>query len=236
MSKINDHDPSLYAVSELFWTVQGEGFYAGAPALFVRLQGCDVGCAWCDTKHSWPVPEANADSSLDYDPLKRIDAGNPPGGWRWMWAKEIGAAAGVRASPMLAVVTGGEPAMHNLGALARELHERGFIVCIETSGTHSLEGLDTDEAWVTVSPKVGMAGGREVRPDVLAVADEVKMPVGKQADIDRLEELLQHTMPSAIVSLQPLSMSRKATELCIETALQTGWRVSVQQHRYLQIR
>ncbi|MBT5978051.1 MAG: 7-carboxy-7-deazaguanine synthase QueE, partial [Flavobacteriales bacterium] len=44
-----------YPVMEHFATIQGEGFYAGTPAYFIRLGGCDVGCHWCDVKDSWPI-------------------------------------------------------------------------------------------------------------------------------------------------------------------------------------
>ncbi|MGO1237116.1 MAG: 7-carboxy-7-deazaguanine synthase QueE, partial [Hafnia alvei] len=47
-----------YPINELFQTLQGEGFYTGVPAIFIRLQGCPVGCSWCDTKHTWEqLPE-----------------------------------------------------------------------------------------------------------------------------------------------------------------------------------
>ncbi len=42
-----------YPINEMFQTLQGEGFYTGVPAIFIRLQGCPVGCSWCDTKHTW---------------------------------------------------------------------------------------------------------------------------------------------------------------------------------------
>ena len=42
-----------YAINEIFKSIQGEGSYTGSPVMFIRLQGCSVGCAWCDTKHSW---------------------------------------------------------------------------------------------------------------------------------------------------------------------------------------
>ncbi len=48
-----------YPVNELFETLQGEGSFTGVPAIFVRLQGCPVGCPWCDTRHTWDLrPEA----------------------------------------------------------------------------------------------------------------------------------------------------------------------------------
>jgi 7-carboxy-7-deazaguanine synthase len=42
-----------YPINEMFQTLQGEGYFTGVPAIFIRLQGCPVGCAWCDTKHTW---------------------------------------------------------------------------------------------------------------------------------------------------------------------------------------
>ncbi len=41
-----------YPINEMFQTLQGEGYFTGVPAIFIRLQGCPVGCAWCDTKHT----------------------------------------------------------------------------------------------------------------------------------------------------------------------------------------
>lgn len=55
-----------YPINEMFQTLQGEGFFTGVPAIFIRLQGCPVGCSWCDTKHTW---EKEAHREVD---LQRI--------------------------------------------------------------------------------------------------------------------------------------------------------------------
>src|SRR5215203_2400410 len=101
-------------VMEHFYTLQGEGFHQGKAAYFIRLGGCDVGCVWCDVKESWDASK---------HPLYSID--------------DIVAAASTNIGRM-AVVTGGEPLMHDCGDLAAALHEHGFSVNLETSGSSPL--------------------------------------------------------------------------------------------------
>lgn len=111
---------------EDFYTIQGEGFYQGHAAYFIRLGGCDVGCIWCDVKESWNA-EAHPLVSIE-EMVKR--------------AKQSGSS--------LVVITGGEPAMYNLDELTRALHQAGLKTNIETSGAHPLTG---DWDWVCFSPK-----------------------------------------------------------------------------------
>src|SRR5580698_5975626 len=113
-------------VMEHFYTIQGEGFHQGKAAYFIRLGGCDVGCVWCDVKDSW---DAEAHPKMPTEEIVDIAASH---------------------KGRIAVITGGEPAMHDLTALCDALHEAGFKTHIETSGAHPLNGsLD----WVTLSPK-----------------------------------------------------------------------------------
>lgn len=111
---------------EDFYTIQGEGFFQGYAAYFVRLGGCDVGCVWCDVKESW---DANAHPKTEETEIVRK-------------AKASGAP--------IAVITGGEPAMYNLESLTRKLHEAGLKTNIETSGAYALSG---SWDWVCFSPK-----------------------------------------------------------------------------------
>src|SRR6478752_353381 len=135
-----------YPVMEHFYTLQGEGFHTGKAAYFIRLGGCDVGCVWCDVKDSWDA------------------AGHP-----LMTTKEIANIAAENPG-RIAVVTGGEPAMHELSFICDELHSAGFRVHIETSGSHPLSGqLD----WVTLSPKKFKAPLDETLP----YAHELKVVV-----------------------------------------------------------
>jgi 7-carboxy-7-deazaguanine synthase len=107
-------------------------------------------------------------------------------------------------------------------------------VQVETSGTEPPRV--PAEVWMTVSPKLEMPGGRAVLAETVRRANEIKMPVGRDADVAALRRLLRETGARAPVFLQPLSRSPKATRLCIEAATRFGWRVSIQTHAYLGLR
>lgn len=221
----------LYPINEMFQTLQGEGFYTGAPAIFVRLQGCPVGCSWCDTKHTWEkidnrqqtlIEMVNKSAESDYwaqadsDQLVALIAER---GWT---AKHI-------------VITGGEPAIYDLLPLTSAFEQQGFQCQIETSGTHPI--LCSTNTWVTVSPKVNMRGGYDVLNSALLRANEIKHPVARQRDIDALDLLLSQLPPASqtLVALQPISCKPAATKLCIETCIARNWRFSMQTHKYLNI-
>jgi len=219
-------------VNEIFATMQGEGAYTGTPSVFVRLQGCPVGCPWCDTKHTWPVDAGDQIPAAEM--LEKI-ADAPT--WAEMSSADIVAAiraASASPEPGHVVITGGEPALYDLVELSTFLLDAGYEVQLETSGTHPLRIID--EAFVTVAPKVGMPGGFSVRLETLERADEIKMPVGKQEDIDRLLHLLELLGADPLVFLAPISQSRKATELCMAAAARHGWRVSLQTHKFIGVR
>lgn len=130
-------DGSILPVMEAFYTIQGEGFFSGQAAYFIRLAGCDVGCHWCDVKESWDA-EAH--------PLMAV----------------ADIVAGALAFPgRLVVITGGEPLLYNLGCLTQALKAAGFQVNIETSGAYPLSGsLD----WICLSPKKFKAPVETVLP------------------------------------------------------------------------
>ena len=113
-------------VMEHFYTLQGEGYYQGRAAYFIRLGGCDVGCVWCDVKESWDA---------DKHPSTEID----------FLIKEI-----KKTPAEIVVVTGGEPLLHNLDSLTSELKNGGLQTNIETSGSSPLSGRWD---WICLSPK-----------------------------------------------------------------------------------
>jgi organic radical activating enzyme len=111
---------------EHFYTIQGEGYYQGYAAYFVRLGGCDVGCPWCDVKESWLA---------DKHPLMTVaEITN--------LVKQSGAK--------ICVITGGEPLMHNLHQLTTALQNHDIRTHIETSGAYPLSGSWN---WICLSPK-----------------------------------------------------------------------------------
>lgn len=110
---------------EAFYTIQGEGFYTGHAAYFIRLAGCDVGCHWCDVKESW-------DENIH--PVVSIE-------------QMVNQA---KQNANLVVITGGEPLMWNLDTLTTALKNNGIQTNIETSGAYELSG---SWDWICLSPK-----------------------------------------------------------------------------------
>lgn len=220
-----------YKVNELFQTIQGEGVFTGVPAIFVRLQGCDVGCAWCDTKHTWQIDPAKQ-SQL----ILLTDKSNESERWALASSKQIvDEIKRLGYTANLVVITGGEPCMFDLRELTHVLHEFGFKTQIETSGTYPV--LVDAQTWVTVSPKVNMRAKKEVLLSALERANEIKHPIGTEKDIDQLDALLHplKSLQDKTISLQPISQKPKATALCMQTCIERNWRLSVQVHKYLQI-
>ena len=220
----------MYKVNEVFETIQGEGSYTGAPAIFIRLQGCPVGCSWCDTKHTWDIKDELRQGLGDIV-IKTAEtehwAGVNPEDLIALFSRE-----GYQAKHV--VITGGEPCMYDLNPLCDALHNKGYSTQIETSGTFTIKApLQT---WVTVSPKVNMAGGYKVLQSALDRANEIKHPVAMQKHIDELLQLLQQTnVATKLIYLQPISQQRRATELAIAMCKKHNWRLSVQVHKYLGI-
>ena len=195
-----------YPVMEHFYTLQGEGFHTGKAAYFIRLGGCDVGCVWCDVKESW---DASVHPKMTVAEIVAVAAGNPG---------------------RIAVITGGEPCMHDLGPLCAGLHAAGFAIHIETSGAYELSGaLD----WVTLSPKKFKAP----LPASLAGTSELKVVVYHPSDLKWAEEHAQQVGPGCRLYLQPeWSKKETITPLLINYIQQhPQWQLSLQTHKYINI-
>ncbi|WP_044842542.1 7-carboxy-7-deazaguanine synthase QueE [Thalassomonas viridans] len=221
---------TCYKINELFETIQGEGSFTGQPSIFIRLQGCPVGCSWCDTKHTWEIdPQLQVASDVMLGKTQESDY------WSELSVAQILEtiqAKGYQAKHI--VLTGGEPCMVDLKPLCLALEQAGFSCQVETSGTFEI--LVSDNCWVTVSPKVNMRGGYKILNSAMLRANEIKHPVATEQHVDDLKALLaEHQIKTTPVYLQPISQKPRATELAIKTCIENNWRLSVQVHKYLGI-
>ncbi|MFT3946063.1 MAG: 7-carboxy-7-deazaguanine synthase QueE [Agriterribacter sp.] len=211
-----DTDKQTLPVMEAFYTLQGEGMHQGKAAYFIRLGGCDVGCVWCDVKESW---DANA------HPQREINA---------IVTEALNELPGECASPqnnnVIAVVTGGEPLMHNLDELTTSLKQAGFRTHIETSGSSPLSG---NWDWICLSPKKFKAP----LPEILSEADELKIVVYNKSDFKWAEQFKKQVSSKCKLYLQPeWSKASIVTPLIIDYIKQhPQWQMSLQIHKYLSI-
>jgi organic radical activating enzyme len=191
---------------EDFYTIQGEGMNTGRAAYFIRLGGCDVECVWCDVKESW---DANKHPLLTVSDLLEKVKGSP--------AK-------------LVVITGGEPAMHDLTALTNVLKENGFELAIETSGAHTITG---EWDWICISPKKFKAPLTEN----IQYADELKVVIYHPSDFEWAEKYKTMVSDNCICLLQPeYSKHTKAVELIVEYVKNNPtWRISLQTHKVINV-
>ncbi len=191
---------------EDFYTLQGEGAYQGHAAYFIRLGGCDVGCVWCDVKESWPI-DAHPKQSVNDLAKKVKNAGSP-----------------------IAVITGGEPAMHDLSFLTEILKEKKIRTHIETSGAYPLTG---DWDWVCLSPKKFKAP----HSSVYSNAHELKIIVFNKSDFAWAEQEAAKVSKDCKLFLQPeWSREKEMLPLIIDyVKCHPQWRISLQVHKYMNI-
>ena len=193
-------------VMEHFYTLQGEGMYTGNAAYFIRLGGCDVGCVWCDVKDSWDAGK---------HPLRTIE----------------NIVQLVKETPApIAVITGGEPLMHNLDALTKALKKEGVRTHMETSGSSPLSGTWD---WITLSPKKFKAP----LPEVLPFANELKVVVFNKSDFDWAEKFAAQVPPSCKLYLQPeWDKATQVTPMIIDYIKNhPQWQLSLQVHKYINV-
>ncbi len=196
-----------YKVMETFYSIQGEGYHTGKSAFFIRLAGCDIGCSWCDVKESWGVENATK---------KSVD--------------ELVAEAVLHKAKRV-IITGGEPAMYNLEALTKALQQVGIQTHLETSGVYKITGKWD---WVCISPKKF----KKPLDTEMVKADELKIVVVNKSDFSWAKEQSATVKASCKLFLQPeWDKSTKVMESINEYVKEFPiWRISLQTHKYMNIR
>tara|TARA_Y100001968_G_scaffold333824_1_gene399887 strand:- start:8852 stop:9475 length:624 start_codon:yes stop_codon:yes gene_type:complete len=201
-------------VMESFHSLQGEGAHTGRSAYFIRLASCKVGCPWCDTKMSWSEKKYPKKSivTLSENTSK---------------AKSKGAA--------FVVITGGEPLHHNLDPLCSEIRAQQSIpIHLETSGVDQLSG---NPDWITLSPKKHAPP----KSEILKACQELKVVIHEKDDLVFAEEMVSQIKSSnrqlPILFLQAGWDNPYSQNLTFEyIKYNSQWRLSMQTHKWLQIR
>jgi 7-carboxy-7-deazaguanine synthase len=208
-----------YPVVETFHSLQGEGAWMGASAFFIRLGGCDVHCPFCDTKESWNAAVHPRQHVKDLAELVE------------------------RSQPAIAVITGGEPLMHNLTALTDALKsslnaDSSLRLHLETSGAYPLSG---DFDWITLSPK-------KFKPPQAGIYDrtqELKIVVSDVSDLEWAEQQASLICKSTaknisdrmLMYLQPDWNRPESQKLIFDYIIHhPQWRLSLQTHKFLGVR
>ncbi|MEY3119526.1 MAG: hypothetical protein RIT30_1459 [Bacteroidota bacterium] len=191
---------------EMFYSLQGEGYHQGKAAFFIRLAGCDVGCVWCDVKDSW---DASKHPQLSIGEIVNAALAHPS---------------------KIAIVTGGEPLLHELDPLTTALKTAGFQTHIETSGSSPLSG---QWDWICLSPKKFKFPLEES----VAAASELKVVVFNKSDIEWAESFEKRVSPNCKLYLQPeWDKADTMTPLAIDyIKAHPHWELSAQLHKYIQV-
>ena len=201
-------------LSEVFFSIQGEGTDIGLPTVFIRTARCNLQCNWCDTKYSW---EPGEDRPME-DVLEEVLSYAVP----------------------RACISGGEPLLQpkEVAALAKGLEDAGIEVVIETNGSLDLDevprGPRTRFAMDLKCPSSGMQDRNlftnlaKLRPD-----DMLKFVIAHQEDYLYAKKMLERSRPPCHVVFQPVGGLdlRDLVERVLEDRLDV--RVLLQLHRYI---
>ncbi len=223
---------AILPVMESFYTLQGEGYYAGKAAYFIRLGGCNVGCVWCDVKESWDAslhPQLAINNIIE----KAIEeSGIQPGAFPIQTSHPdlLSVVRRPLSKKSIVVVTGGEPLLHDLGELTDALHQAGFQTNIETSGSAPLSGRWD---WICVSPKKFKAP----LPQIMPVANELKVVIFNKTDFAWAEQHAANTSSQCKLYLQAeWSRRQQMMPLIIDyIKAHPQWQLSLQVHKYIDV-
>jgi len=199
-----------YPINEIFRSIQGEGFYTGRVAVFIRFAGCNKSCSFCDTDHT---------TKLNLTPSEIIEHMTDAG-----WKEDD-----------LIVLTGGEPTIHNLKPVCQKLIDTfaGVEIAIETNGTNpkTLQRLKTAQLldWITISPKHIKDASAIWR----SVADEIKVVLDPHNPPARYIPFIDNLFDEHCCFIQPCSQDyAPALKYVLE---HPQWRLSVQTQKIIDV-
>ena len=201
---LNDGD--ILPLMESFNTIQGEGYFSGQSAHFLRIGGCDVGCHWCDVKESWD-PNLHPLTEVDkiVDDIKKY-------------------------SIKIVVITGGEPLMWNLEYLCKKLRNLNLKIHLETSGAYNLSG---EFDWICLSPKKNLKPLNEVQviADELKVIvsnkNDIKWAIDQSNKVNSDCKLYLQPEWSKKEIILP--------KIIDFVSKNQNWRISLQTHKYMNL-
>ena len=205
-----------YGIREVFATLQGEGAQAGAPAVFLRFAGCNLGydvCPWCDTDWVKARHTVGAEGVLE---LVRGAAVEGFGGER---------------PGLLLVATGGEPSLQLDQPLSDALRERGYRISMETNGSRRIDRSLVD--WLTVSPKQPEFAQRA--GDELKLLFTGRSAPGITPDVEAVRRLARDTAfdHHFLQAVDVPALGGPNYDETIRAVMELGppWRLSVQTHK-----
>lgn len=195
-----------YPIVETFHSLQGEGYWSGVNAFFIRLAGCDVHCPWCDQKESWSQH-------------------NHPHLSCQLLTQQV-----AETKPKIVIITGGEPLMHNLEPLTTELARIGIPIHLETSGAYPLTG---NFDWITFSPKPYKLPHESIYPEVKELKIVIATPEDLEWAQLQGEKVPSTAIKYLQPEWQSKKSFKIVYNYVLKNP---QWRVSLQTHKYIGVR
>jgi len=207
-------------VCELYRSLQGEGSTSGEPTIFVRVQGCNLRCSYCDTTYAQqPTPQNEMPVDLIVREIKAMEHSN---------------------STKLVEITGGEPMIFadEIITLAGRLSYLGFRTLVETNGSLPLDGYMSSRVTYVMDYKLPSSNMEDrmvpSNLNLLRPRDELKFVVGNINDFNRAMEIIDEYEPKCKILFSPIWDMMHFKELA-ELILNSGInaRLSIQIHKLI---
>lgn len=193
-------------INEIFYSLQGEGYWTGTPAVFVRFSGCNLKCAFCDTKHQEGQEYTTEEiiSEIQKYPSRHI------------------------------IFTGGEPTLQLSHNLVDRLHEIGKFLHIETNGSIRLsDDIESRLDWITVSPKDAPIKIQRI-DELKALYHGKGQEMGTLDSITTTYADCRYLQPCDVGN--PQENARILSETIEYIKQHPQWRISLQTHKIIGIR